>query len=91
MGDAGEGLVDSDSRIQERMEEVARDRAAGRAPATRTPEQLRAVEALESLKLARTELQSQLGLTSHPVRLAQLKHALEELDRRIVDTQALIG
>jgi hypothetical protein len=91
MGDAGEGLVDSDSRIQERMDEVARERAAGRAAAARTPEQLRAIEALDSLKLARSELQSQLGLTSHAVRLAQLKHALDELDRRIADAQALIG
>ena len=51
MGDAGEGLIDQDSRIQERMEELERERATRRAKDTRDPEQVRA---LESLRLART-------------------------------------
>ena len=51
MGDAGEGLIDQDSRIQERMEELERERATRRSPSVRDPEQVRA---LESLRLART-------------------------------------
>ena len=33
MGDAGEGLIDADARIQERMEELERERDAARAQA----------------------------------------------------------
>jgi len=89
MSDAGEGLIDAESRIQERMEEVARDRSS-RRPAERNPQQLRAVEAIESLRLARTELQRQLAATSHEARRSQLTHALEELDRRIAETSLLL-
>ena len=89
MSDAGEGLIDAESRIQERMEEVARDRSS-RRPAERNPQHLRAVEALESLRLARTELQRQFAATSHEARRSQLAHALEELDRRIAETSLLL-
>jgi hypothetical protein len=91
MGDAGEGLIDADSRIQERMEEVARERASQRAPAVINPERLKAIEALESLKLARTELQRQQAATTHEARRAQLADALAELDRRIAEAISLIG
>ena len=37
MGDAGEGLIDADSRIQERMEELERERTRGRVHAERDP------------------------------------------------------
>jgi hypothetical protein len=90
MSDAGEGLIDAESRIQERMEEVVRERSA-RLAAERNPQQLRAVEALESLKLARIELRRQLAATAHEARRFQLTHALEELDRRIAETSLLIG
>ena len=81
MGDAGEGLIDQDSRIQERMEELAREKMiATRAQDTRDPEQVRA---LESLRLARTELERQLEATTHERRRAQLKQAIEEVDRRL--------
>jgi hypothetical protein len=89
MSDAGEGLIDAESRIQERMEEVARDRSLRRA-AERNPQQRRAVEALESLRLARTELRRQLAATSHEARRSQLTHALEELERRIAETSLLL-
>jgi hypothetical protein len=83
MGDAGEGLIDQDARIQERMDELAleKKRAAG-ARDVRDPERVRA---LESLKLARTELGRQLAATSHPQRRAQLTQAIEEVDRRITE------
>ena len=79
MGDAGEGLIDADSRIQERMEELARERAERRSEVVRDPE---AVRELESIRLARTELQRQLEATTHDRRRAQLTQALAELDKR---------
>jgi hypothetical protein len=82
MGDAGEGLIDAESRIQERMEEVARERATNNKKAARDPE---AVRTLESLKLARTELERQLETTAHERRKAQITAAIAELERRIVE------
>jgi len=80
MGDAGEGLIDQDSRIQERMDEMARERDQLRDPVPRDPEQQRA---LESLRLARTELERQLTATAHEGRRAQIGQAMAEIDRRI--------
>ena len=91
MGDAGEGLIDQESRIQERMEEVARERASQRLGAKLNADQLRALESLESLRLARTELLRQQAATTHEARRAQLGHALQELERRIAEVTALIG
>lgn len=85
MGDAGEGLIDADSRIQERMEELARERAEKRAGVVQDPDALRE---LESLRLARTELQRQLDGTTHAGRRAQLESAIAELDKRTADLQA---
>jgi hypothetical protein len=79
MGDAGEGLIDQDSRIQERMEELARERMQARAPHARDPEQ---AQALESLRLARTELARQLVATAHEGRRVQIGRAIEEIDSR---------
>jgi hypothetical protein len=80
MGDAGEGLIDADARIQERMEELERERTRARKGDNRDPEQVRL---LESLKLARTELERQLTATAHESRRAQLSLAIEEVDRRL--------
>ena len=80
MGDAGEGLIDADARIQERMEELERERATRRAKDTGDPEQARA---LESLRLARTELGRQLEATTHERRRAQITQAIEEVERRM--------
>ncbi len=88
MGDAGEGLIDADARIQERMDELALSRAKGRAPAVRNPEQVRQ---LESLKLARAEATRQLDATTHEARKAQLTQAIAELDKRIKAAQAALA
>ena len=80
MGDAGEGLIDADARIQERMEELERERTPLRRLDTRDPEQVRA---LESLRLARTELGRQLEATAHEGRRAQITQAIDEVDRRM--------
>ena len=88
MGDAGEGLIDAEGRIQERMEELERERkqqTVGRA--VRDPETLRA---LESLRLARLELDRQLSATSNERRRAQLTQAIAEIDRRMTETRALL-
>jgi hypothetical protein len=84
MGDAGEGLIDADARIQERMEELERERARPRNDDRRDPEQVRQ---LESLKLARTELERQLAATMHEARRAQLDLAIKEVDRRMAAAQ----
>jgi hypothetical protein len=89
MGDAGEGLIDADGRIQERMEELERERQQQRAgKPVRDPEK---VQALESLRLARLELDRQLTATSNERRRAQITQAIEEVDRRMKETSALIA
>lgn len=85
MGDAGEGLIDADGRIQERMEELERERAASRGKAVRNPEQIRA---LESLRLAKTDLARQLASSTNERRQTQLVQAIAELDRRMAEAKA---
>jgi hypothetical protein len=85
MGDAGEGLIDADSRIQERMDELARERAERRSVAVADPE---IVRELESLRLARTALQQQHDESTHDRRRAQLAQAIADLDKRLADLQA---
>jgi septal ring factor EnvC (AmiA/AmiB activator) len=85
MGDSGEGLIDADSRIQERMEEIARERTKLRTTDARDPEQTRA---LESLRLARTELERQLAATTHERRRVQISQAIEEIGRRMAQVSA---
>ena len=83
MGDAGEGLIDQDSRIQERMEELERERAKAHIRDVKNPEVMRA---LQSLKLARTELERQFASSSHERRRDSIGQAMAELDRRIAET-----
>ena len=80
MGDSGEGLVDADARIQEPMEarEAARKRRAGAPPAD--PERVREIE---SLRLAKAELERQGTATTHPVRKKQIAAAIAEIDKRL--------
>jgi hypothetical protein len=87
MGDAGEGLIDQDDRIQERMEELQRERSKKPTKTVRDPEKVRA---LESLKLARKELDAQLAVTTNDRRKAQLQQAIAEVDRRIVEAAAAL-
>jgi hypothetical protein len=81
MGDAGEGLIDADARLQERMDELEQERKKAKQGALLgDPEKLRQ---LESHRLARTELQRQFESTSHQARKQQLTQAIAELDKRI--------
>ncbi len=86
MSDAGEGLIDQDSRIQERMEELERDRKSTR---TRNLGNIEHLRAHESLRLARTELTRQLEATTHERRRAQIGQAIEELERRMKEMGAV--
>jgi hypothetical protein len=85
MGDAGEGLIDAESRIAERMEELERERAERSVGEIRDPEAQRQVE---SLKLAKKEFERQLELTTHEARRAQLTQALAEVERRLAEAIA---
>jgi len=82
MGDAGEGLIDADARIQERIEELERERARKNGGAVRNPELVRQ---LESLRLARTELERQLAATSNDARKKQINQAIQEINKRMKD------
>jgi hypothetical protein len=85
MGDSGEGLIDAEARIQERQEDMERARVQRLPKTVRDPVR---VQALESLRLARTELERQLAATAHERRRAQIKQAIEEVDRRMTETSA---
>ena len=66
MGDSGEGLVDAEARIQEQIEEreAERRRRSGGGPKI-DPEKVREIE---SLRLAKSNLERQSEATTHPVR-----------------------
>jgi len=87
MGDSGEGLVDADAKIQERMEELQKSREQARKPRVRNHERVRKIE---SLKLARTQLNRQLDVATHPARKEQLSNAISEVDRQIAALTAAI-
>jgi len=85
MGDAGEGLVDANSRLEERMDEIRESRRLARETGPRVdPERLRAIE---SLRLAKADMERQLGAVTHEARRQQLTHALAEIERRLADLQ----
>jgi hypothetical protein len=88
MGDAGEGLIDAEARIQERMEDLAHERAQKHVRTVRDPERLRV---LETLRLARTELERQFNATAHERRRAQLQQAMDEIGRRMEEASAAIN
>jgi len=85
MGDSGEGLVDAESRIQERIEELQLAREQGKRPRVANPEQVRQ---LESLKLAYKELSRQFEAARHEVRKSQLSNAMADIERRIAEIGA---
>jgi hypothetical protein len=86
MGDSGEGLVDAEARIQERIEELQSAREQSRRPRVINPERVRK---LESLKLAHTELSRQLGTVNHIARKNQLAAAIADIERQISTIEAV--
>lgn len=83
MGDAGEGLVDAEDRFQQRLAEREQEQEKRRrgAPA-QDPEKVRK---LQSLQLARAELERQQAVTQSEIRREQIRQALADLDRRAAE------
>ena len=77
MGDAGEGLVDADSRIQELMDQREADK---KAKANAVVIDAQAAERAYSKALVRASLRDQLAAATHPVRRQQLEAAIKDLD-----------
>jgi len=85
MGDAGEGLIDAEARLQERIDELEDSRKAAKDRRPRIdPEHVRMVE---SLRLARKELQNQLERTTHQTRRDQIGLAMAEIERRLASLE----
>jgi hypothetical protein len=85
MGDAGEGLIDADARIQERMDELEQERKnRNRAVLIGDPEEARR---LESLRLARTATERRLAETTNEALKRQLQAALTDLDRQLAASE----
>jgi hypothetical protein len=82
MGDSGEGLIDADARIQERMDELATEREQRRAVPSVDAEQHRQTELL---RLARAQVEQQAAAAAHPVRKQQLELALKDIDRQLAE------
>ena len=79
MGDGAEGLIDAQSKIQDRLDELEELRTR-RFRVVGNPER---EQRLQSLRLARVELVRQADVSAHPVRRQQIALAIAELDRRI--------
>lgn len=88
MGDSGEGLVDAEARIQERMEELQSAREQARRKPVANVEQVRKVE---SLKLARKEMSRQMEAIGHSARKNQLAAAIADIDRQILMIESSIS
>jgi hypothetical protein len=80
MSDSGEGLVDAEARLQEQIDAREGERQRRSSGPVKDPEKARA---LESLRLARVDLERQLASTSHEARRAQLSAAMAEIDKRL--------
>jgi chromosome segregation ATPase len=88
MGDAGEGLIDNDARIQERRDELEQARKDAKARGVRNPA---ALQEMESLRLTRAAIVGQLQAATHERRRGALTQALADIDRRIRDASARLG
>jgi hypothetical protein len=81
MGDGAEGLVDAQARIQDRLDEIEQGRLR-RNYVVKNPV---LEQRLQSLRLARTDLQRQIDAGVPARRREQLSQAIAELDRRIAE------
>jgi hypothetical protein len=85
MSDSGEGLVDASTRLAERMDELEEERRQAESGAKRV-DPVRA-SAVESLRLAKADLDRQLASISHEARRKPLTMALAEVERRLADLE----
>ena len=81
MGDGAEGLVDAEARIQDRLDELEQARRFSRR-VVRDPE---LEQRLQSLRLARTDLQRQIDGGARAWRREPHTRAVADLDRRIAE------
>ena len=79
MGDAGEGLIDAEDRFQQWVAE-REQRKQRKGVAAADPERERK---LNSLRLAKAELERQKGVTTSPIRQKQIDQALADLDKEL--------
>ena len=86
MGDAGEGLIDADARIQERMEELERERKVTRGGTKHEDPEL--VRRLEGLRLARLAQEGMLQAATNERHRALLTQSIEDIDRQIAAARA---
>lgn len=81
MGDAGEGLIDAEDRFQQWVAEREQQKQR-KGVASADPERERK---LNSLRLAKAELERQRAVTQSPIRQKQIAQALADLERAISD------
>ncbi|MDA1307569.1 MAG: hypothetical protein O2917_09945 [Acidobacteria bacterium] len=81
MGDAGEGLIDADARIQELADEREAARRERRAPKI-TIDPVRHAQ-MTSLTIGLSELRRQFDATEHPVRRKQLQAAITDVEKQL--------
>jgi len=79
MGDAGEGLIDAEDRFQQWVAEREQQKQR-KGVAAADPERERKVN---SLRLAKAELERQRAVTQSPIRQKQIAQALEDLDGQL--------
>jgi hypothetical protein len=79
MGDAGEGLIDAEDRFQQWVAEREQQKQR-KGVASADPERERK---LNSLRLAKAELERQRAVTQSPIRQKQIVQALEDLELQI--------
>lgn len=81
MGDAGEGLIDADARIQELADERDAARRERRAPKITIDPVTHAQ--MTSLTLGLSELRRQFDAIDHPVRRKQLQAAITDVEKQL--------
>ncbi len=81
MGDAGEGLVDAEDRFRQHLAEREQEKER-RGVVPQDPERMKK---LQSLQLARAELERQQAVTQSAIRREQIRQALADLDRRLTE------
>lgn len=79
MGDAGEGLIDAEDRFQQWVAEREQQKQR-KGVASADPERERK---LNSLRLAKAELERQRAVTQSPIRQKQIVQALTDLEAQI--------
>ncbi len=86
MGDAGEGLIDADARIQERMEELERDAHADEEEGRAGPRESARVRVAAARARPSWSASSRRRSTSG--RRTQLRQAIDEVTRRMSEMSA---